>query len=315
MSTRCTDSGFNDWTPEQLPNLAGKTYLITGGNAGIGIEAAKMLATADANIIVACRNAEKAQQATEDVSVLGSGSCESVTIDLSSMASVRSAAAEVRERHQKLDGLINNAGIMQTPQTTTVDGFELQLATNHLGHFLLAGLLFDLVEQAAGRFVVISSIAHKFGTINFDDLLGTKNYSPTTAYSQSKLANLLFALELDRRLKANGASASCIACHPGYSATQLQDTGPKGLLNSLYKLMNPLLAQPAYRGAIPTVLAAAGREAVPGAYYGPQSMGEARGRVSDAIVSTRAQDLDVAARLWSVSEKLVQHAWFSKPAK
>jgi len=315
MSTRCTDSGFNDWTPEQLPNLAGKTYLITGGNAGIGIEAAKMLATADANIIVACRNAEKAQQATEDVSVLGSGSCESVTIDLSSMASVRSAAAEVRERHQKLDGLINNAGIMQTPQTTTVDGFELQLATNHLGHFLLAGLLFDLVEQAAGRFVVISSIAHKFGTINFDDLMGTKNYSPTTAYSQSKLANLLFALELDRRLKANGASASCIACHPGYSATQLQDTGPKGLLNSLYKLMNPLLAQPAYRGAIPTVLAAAGREAVPGAYYGPQSMGEARGRVSDAIVSTRAQDLDVAARLLSVSEKLVQHAWFSKPAK
>ena len=315
MSTRCTDSGFNDWTPEQLPNLAGKTYLITGGNAGIGIEAAKMLATADANIIVACRNAEKAQQAIEDVSVLGSGSCESVTIDLSSMASVRSAAAEVRERHQKLDGLINNAGIMQTPQTTTVDGFELQLATNHLGHFLLAGLLFDLVEKAAGRFVVISSIAHKFGTINFDDLMGTKNYSPTTAYSQSKLANLLFALELDRRLKANGASASCIACHPGYSATQLQDTGPKGLLNSLYKLMNPLLAQPAYRGAIPTVLAAAGREAVPGAYYGPQSMGEARGRVSDAIVATRAQDLDVAARLWSVSEKLVQHDWFSKPAK
>ena len=315
MSTRCTDSGFNDWTPEQLPNLAGKTYLITGGNAGIGIEAAKMLATADANIIVACRNAEKAQQAIEDVSVLGSGSCESVTIDLSSMASVRSAAAEVRERHQKLDGLINNAGIMQTPQTTTVDGFELQLATNHLGHFLLAGLLFDLVEKAAGRFVVISSIAHKFGTINFDDLMGTQNYSPTTAYSQSKLANLLFALELDRRLKAIGASASCIACHPGYSATQLQDTGPKGLLNSLYKLMNPLLAQPAYRGAIPTVLAAAGREAVPGAYYGPQSMGEARGRVSDAIVATRAQDLDVAARLWSVSEKLVQHDWFSKPAK
>ena len=315
MSTRCTDSGFNDWTPEQLPNLAGKTYLITGGNAGIGIEAAKMLATADANIIVACRNAEKAQQATEDVSVLGSGSCESVAIDLSSMASVRSAAAEVRERHQKLDGLINNAGIMQTPQTTTVDGFELQLATNHLGHFLLAGLLFDLVEKAAGRFVVISSIAHKFGTINFDDLMGTKNYSPTTAYSQSKLANLLFALELDRKLKAIGASASCIACHPGYSATQLQDTGPKGLLNSLYKLMNPLLAQPAYRGAIPTVLAAAGSEAVPGAYYGPQSMGEARGRVSDAIVAARAQDLDVAARLWSVSEKLVQHDWFSKPAK
>lgn len=311
MTLKQTDSGFKDWTPDQLPNLADKTYLITGGNAGIGIEAARFLAAADANIVVACRNADKGQQAVEEVSALGSGNVESLMLDLSSMTSVRSAAAEVLERYQKLDGLINNAGVMQTPETRTADGFELQLATNHLGHFLLAGLLFELVEKSAGRIVVVSSIAHKPGKIDFDDLMGQTNYSPSTAYTQSKLANLLFALELDRRLKTAGASASCIACHPGYSSTKLQSTGPKGLFNILYKVLNPLLAQPPEKGAIPTVLAAAGSEAVPGAYYGPQSLGEMRGPVSDANVAAQAQNEETAARLWTVSEELVQHKWLS----
>jgi len=309
MNAATVDGGFNDWTPSQLPNLTGNRYLITGGNSGIGLEAAKMLANAGADIVIGCRNPAKAQQAVAEIDTLGAGSTDSVTLDLSSLASVRTAAAEIHERYSKLDGLINNAGIMQTPQTTTVDGFELQLATNHLGHFLLAGLLMDLLENASGRIVVVSSIAHRFGEIHFDDLMLTENYSPMSAYSQSKLANLMFAIELDRRLRASGSSVSVIPCHPGYSATHLQSTGPKGFANVFYKLTNRLMAQPAYNGAIPTVLAAAGKEAIPGAYYGPQSMGEARGRVSDAKVAKRAQDDVAGARLWRESEKLVEHEW------
>ena len=309
MNARISNSGFSDWTPDKLPNLSGKTYLITGGNSGIGLEAAKMLAKVNANLIIGCRSAGKAEQAVAELTAIGSGTVGYILVDLSKLSSVRSAAAEIQQRDVALDGLIANAGIMQTPEMRTEEGFELQLATNHLGHFLLSGLLFDRVEQASGRIVVVSSIAHKFGAIDFDDLMLTGDYDSSRAYGQSKLANLLFAFELQRRLQASGSSVSCYACHPGYSATQLQDTGPKGFWNALYKLTNATMAQPAYNGAIPTVLAAAGPEAVPGAYYGPQSMLECRGRVSDATVAPQALDEDVAARLWAESEKLVGYEW------
>ncbi|MDJ1183677.1 oxidoreductase [Roseofilum casamattae] len=309
MNARISNSGFSDWTPDKLPNLSGKTYLITGGNSGIGLEAAKMLAKVNANLIIGCRSTGKAERAVAELAAIGSGTVDYILVDLSKMSSVRSAAADIQKRDVALDGLIANAGIMQTPETRTEDGFELQLATNHLGHFLLSGLLFDRVEQASGRIVVVSSIAHKFGAIAFDDLMLTQDYDSSRAYGQSKLANLLFAFELQRRLEAAGSSVSCYACHPGYSATQLQSTGPKGFWNVLYKLTNAIMAQPAYNGAIPTVLAAAGAEAVPGAYYGPQSMMEARGRVSDATVAPQALDEEVAARLWGESEKLVGYEW------
>ncbi|NEO86780.1 MAG: SDR family NAD(P)-dependent oxidoreductase [Spirulina sp. SIO3F2] len=309
QTTQRLNSGFSDWTPAQLPDLSGKTYLITGGNSGIGFEAAKMLASANANLIIACRNLVKAEQAIADLNPLGSGSIDSVQLDLSSLASVRTAATAVQQKYTQLDGLINNAGIMQTPETRTVDGFELQLATNHLGHFLLTGLLLDLVEQAAGRIVTVSSLAHKFGQMNFDDLMLTSDYEPSRAYGQSKLANLLFTFELDRKLKAAGSSVSCYACHPGYSNTHLQSTGPQGILNTIYKFTNRFLAQPPYNGAIPTVLAAAGLEAQPGGYYGPQAILECRGRVSDATVAPHAQDEVAAARLWQESETLVGYAW------
>ena len=311
MSKKIKDSGFRDWKPEQLFDLSGKLYLITGGNSGIGLEAAKILAKKNADIVIACRNPQKAQAAIEAIKPLGNGKVESVALDLSKLSSVRSAASEINQRYNKLDALINNAGIMQTPETRTEDGFELQLATNHLGHFLFSGLLFDLVEKANGRIVTVSSIAHKFGKINFDDLMYEKNYSPSIAYAQSKLANLLFALELDRRLVARDSSVKSIACHPGYSATALQSTGPKGLLNVIYKFTNRFMAQPPYKGAIPTVLAAAGKEALAGAYYGPQSMSEARGRVSDAEVRPQARDVEVATRLWEESEGLVGLEWFA----
>ncbi len=309
MSAKSASSGFRNWTPDRLPDLTDKIYLITGGNSGIGIEAAKMLAGAGADIAIACRNPAKAEQAVAEIDAVGEGRVESITLDLSSMDSIRSAAAECHQRYEKLDGLINNAGIMQTPQSKTADGFELQLGTNHLGHFLLAGLLFDLVEKAAGRVVIVSSIAHKFGKIHLDKLMLEKSYNPTVAYGQSKLANLMFALELDRRLKAAGSPVSCIACHPGYSATELQSTGPEGLLTMIYKLTNSIMAQSAYKGAIPTVLAAAGEEAVAGGYYGPNALGETQGRVSDASIARKARDEAVAAELWRESEKLVGYEW------
>ena len=226
-------------------------------------------------------------------------------LDLADLASIRRAAEDVGGRHDRIDGLINNAGIMQTPQRKTKDGFELQLGTNHLGHFLWTSLLMDRVEAAAGRVVVVASIAHKFGRIDLDDLMLEKSYTPTKSYSRTKLANVLFALELDRRLQEGGCKAVCIACHPGYSNTNLQSTGPTGLFNFIYKFTNPLLAQSSKAGAIPTVLAAAGVEAKRGAYYGPQGMGEARGRVSDALVADHAMDRGHWIGLWEASEALV----------
>jgi NAD(P)-dependent dehydrogenase (short-subunit alcohol dehydrogenase family) len=306
---KIADSGFTNWAPDRLPDLSGKIYLITGGNSGIGFDAARMLGAAGGDVVIACRNPAKAETAVAELEKTAKGKIETVALDLSDLSSVRKAADEVRGRYDKLDALINNAGIMQTPETRTVDGFELQLGTNHLGHFLFAGLLFDLVEKAAGRIVVVSSIAHKFGTIYRDDLMLEKSYSPTNAYGQSKLANIMFGLELDRRLKAKHSSVKAIVCHPGYSNTALQDTGPAGLLNFAYKFLNPLMAQPAEKGAIPTALAAAGSEAVSGAYYGPTGWGDTRGPVGDAFVARRALDEEMAHWLWEESEKLVDFEW------
>ena len=309
MSKKIMNSGFRDWTPDKLPDLQGKTYLITGGNSGIGFEAGKLLSNAGGNILVASRNQEKGKRAVEALKAGSDATIELVQLDLSDLNSVRKAAKQARKLTAKLDGLINNAGIMQTPPQKTADGFEMQLGTNHLGHFLLNGLLFDLVQNAGGRITTVSSIAHKFGRLYLDDLMMTDNYTPSLAYGQSKLANLMYALELDRRLKQAGSDVTSYACHPGYSDTSLQSTGPKGLLNSLYTVMNPLFAQSAKRGAIPTVLCAAGIEARSGGYYGPQSMGECRGRVSDALVASKAQNEADAAALWEQSEKLVNFSW------
>ena len=309
MPKKIAKSGFRNWKPSRLPDLSGKTYLITGGNSGIGFEAAKHLGKAGGNIIIAARNSKKAEQAVEALKPRVTGSVEQVTLDLADLSSVRAAAEEIRERFPQLDALITTAGIMQTPELQTADGFEMQIGTNHLGHFLLNGLLFNLVEKASGRIVTVSSLAHRFGRMFFDDLMMTDNYSPTQAYGQSKLANMLYALELDRRLNAAGSSVTSYACHPGYSDTSLQSTGPTGLWNGIYKITNKLMAQPADKGAIPTVLCAAGTEAKPGAYYGPTGMSEMRGPVSDARVSGKALNEADAKNLWAQSEALVGFSW------
>lgn len=309
MQERLKNSGFSDWTPDRLPSLEGKTYFITGGNSGIGLEAAKMLVAAGGDVIITSRSLDKGHKAASEASRTGSGNVSVVQLDLTDMASIKAAAHDVRTHTDKLDGHINNAGIMQTPQGKTKDGFETQLGTNHLGHFLLTGLMFDLVKKASVRIVTVSSIAHKYGRINFTDLMLSENYSPTRAYTQSKLANLMFALELDRRLTAAGSTVTSFACHPGYSNTALQSTGPTGPLKAIYTLTNKLMAQPSFNGAIPTVLCAAGEEAQPGGYYGPQKMNDARGPVSDAKVTATARNEKVAARLWEESEKLVGFEW------
>jgi NAD(P)-dependent dehydrogenase (short-subunit alcohol dehydrogenase family) len=298
-----------NWTPDRLPPLEGRSYIITGGNSGIGLEAAIMLARAGASVTLACRNPDKAAAAAQRILSETGAEPGVVILDLASMASIRRAAEEVRTSHSKIDGLINNAGIMQTPELKTEDGFELQLGSNHLGHFLWTGLLLDRVQAASGRIVTVSSVAHKYGEIHLDDLMLEQGYSPTIAYCQSKLANLMFALELQRRLAAKGSQASSIACHPGYSGTALQSTGPTGFLNFIYKITNALLAQPAEKGAIPTVLAAAGEEAQSGGYYGPTGWQDAGGPVGDASIAGRALKEDVAAALWEKSEALVGLRW------
>lgn len=305
MPKHVVNSGIRDWKPSQLPDLVGKHFVITGANSGIGYQAARLLGEAGADLTLACRSMDKAETARANLSGSVRGAIDLVQLDLSDLASVRTAAKDVRGRLDRIDGLVNNAGIMQTPQTLTRDGFDLQMGANHLGHFLWTALLIDLVEAAKGRVVAISSIAHKFGTLDFDDLMTSKDYDPSRAYFRSKLANLIFAFELDRRLKEAGSDAIAIACHPGYSSTNLQSTGPTGMMSVLYKVLNPLLAQSQEAGAIPTVLAAAGSEAKRGAYYGPQRMQEARGPVGDALVADHALDKQSWARLWQMSEELV----------
>lgn len=306
------DSGFEDWSPARLDDLTGKTYFITGANSGVGFEAAKILRAANANILVGARNEGRGRGAVSRLEGgAGSGTVEFIKIDLADIASIRAATNAVRAATDGLDAIVNNAGIMQTPEQKTADGFEMQFGTNHLGHFLMNSLLIDLVADRLGRIVPVSSIAHKPpAKIHFDDIMFTEKYSPTLAYGQSKLANLVYGMELQRRLEAAGSSVSSITCHPGYSATNLQSTGPTGIWEKVYKFTNAAFAQPAERGSEPLVLSAAGNEARPGGYYGPVGFGGARGKISDSDVAGNfATDPVVGEELWKVSEELLGITW------
>lgn len=304
-------STVSNWKVDQLGDLAGRTYLITGGNSGIGTEAAAHLHRANADVIITSRDVAKGEAAASRVSALpGSGTVTVVQLDLAALDSVRSANEQIRTHTDGLDAVINNAGIMQTPQQQTADGFELQFGTNHLGHFMLNHLVFDLVGARSGRVVPVSSIAHRSAPgINFDDPMYTDDYSPTTSYCQSKLANLMYGLELARRLDDAGSEVISVSAHPGYSATNLQSTGPTGLFKAVYKISNKLMAQSAADGAVPEVLAAAGNEARNGAYYGPTRFGDMRGPVGDSRISDAAKDPQAGARLWSLSEELLDIEW------
>jgi len=298
------------WTLDQLEDLKGRTYLVTGANSGIGYHAAAHLRRANADVIVAARSPERGRQAVEALQAQQSdGVVELLALDLADTASIRAANTALRDLTDGLDAVVNNAGIMQTPQQQTADGFEMQFGTNHLGHFLLNQLIFDLVAARSGRIVVVSSIVHhRARGIDFDDPMLTRRYSPERAYFQSKLANLMYGLELARRLAAAGSPVICTGAHPGYSDTNLQSTGPTGVRKLVYRFTN-LFAQPPAAGAVPEVLAAAGAEAANGGYYGPTGIGEARGPVGTARINPAAQDRDGARRLWDLSEELLDIQW------
>lgn len=298
---------ITDWKLKSLSDLNGKRYLITGGNSGVGYETAAHLRRANADVLIACRSAEKGGEAVSKLrQISGAGSVTLVPLDLASMESVHKANDFIRAQVDSLDGVVNNAGIMAPPQQTTLDGFELQFATNHLGHFLLNALIFDLVRARAGRIVPVSSMVHRMASgINFDDPMFTRKYSASDAYSQSKLANLMYGIELARRLEAARSPVISVSAHPGYSATNLQSTGPTGLMKQIWAVMNVVAALHPREGALGEVLAVAGNEARNGRYYGPHRFGDSRGPIGDSTISDAAKDPVAAKKLWSLSEKLL----------
>jgi len=296
------------WSERDIPDQTGRVVLITGANSGIGWDAARALAEHGARVVLACRTRAKAEEARDRILERAPGATiDLVDLDLSSLASVREAAAKVNRDYERLDVVVNNAGIMAVPNQRTADGFEMQFGTNHLGHFAFTGLVLPRLRSVDGsRIVNVSSGAHKFGKIDFDDLNWEQQYSPWRAYGQSKLANLLFTYELQRRLVAAGVPTITVACHPGGSRTNLGTT-PAGLKGRLMEMVRPainLFMQPADMGALPTERAAVDPGVRGGEYYGPDGLAEQRGHPVLVDSNDRSKDLAVAARLWSVSEEL-----------
>jgi NAD(P)-dependent dehydrogenase (short-subunit alcohol dehydrogenase family) len=301
---------MSGWTADDIPDLTGKTIIVTGGNSGIGYEAALQLARKGANVVLACRDPGRAGDAAERIrSGFSAASVGVMALDLASLASVRSFAEEFSHRHARLDVLCNNAGVMALPYRRTEDGFEMQLGTNHLGHFALTGLLLErLLSTEGARVVNVSSTAHRMGKMRFDDLQSERGYGKWRAYGQSKLANLLFTYELQRRLAAAGADAISVACHPGYAATNLQLAGPRmqgsSMLERMSSLANALFAQSAAMGALPTLYAATAPDVCGGDYIGPDGFGETWGHPKKVGSNARSRNGSDAARLWEISEEL-----------
>jgi NAD(P)-dependent dehydrogenase (short-subunit alcohol dehydrogenase family) len=265
-----------------------------------------MLAQKGAHVVMTARNRIKGEAAVARIGQdVPGASLELRTLDLADLDSVRAFAEGLHEDGVGVDVLINNAGVMMAPQGTTRQGFEVQFGTNHLGHFALTGLLLDLLAAGSDpRVVTVSSTFHKQGRIDFDDLMRTKAYNPTAAYAQSKLANLLFGLELHRRLSAAGSPVRSLMAHPGYSNTNLQFAGPTGWRKAILHIGNPLFAQKAEIGVLPEVRAAVAADVQGGQYYGSPKLMETRGYPELVQPSRRAQDPEMAARLWEESEKL-----------
>ena len=289
------------WTAEQIPDQSGRTAVVTGANSGLGLSTARELARAGAHVVLACRNLEKGEAALQEV---GSGA-ELEQLDLASLESVKAFAERFLASHDGLDLLINNAGLMAPPRGVTADGFELQFGTNVLGHFALTGRLLRALEgREDGRVVTLSSGAHKIGRINFDDLQSERRYSRWRAYGQSKLGDLMLALELDRRLRAAGSTVRSIGAHPGYAATNLQSTAPPALDRAVMAVSNRLLAQSGDMGALPTLYAATYPGLEGGTYIGPDGFMEQRGHPEPVTPSKAARNEENARRLWDVCEEL-----------
>jgi len=289
-----------------IPSQFGKTAIVTGATGGLGYETALALARAGADVILTGRDERKGQSAIEKIGreVLGA-KIAFESLDLANLAAIAAFAERIQAR-PSLDLLINNAGVMALPRRqVTADGFEMQLGTNHLGHFALTARLLPLLRLAsAPRVVSVSSLAHRTGSIDFGDLQGERHYSPWKAYGQSKLACLMFALELQRRSDAAGWKVTSIAAHPGFARTNLFSSGPGGLLSMATDVAAPFFGHSAADGARPILFAATSPEAKPGSHYGPGGFSELRGSPARALIMPQARDTAAAARLWEVSAKL-----------
>ena len=290
------------WTAADVPDQTGRVALVTGANSGLGLVTATVLAQRGATVVLACRNPAQAQAAAVRIG----GRTELLELDLASLDSVRAAAEEVRKRHDRLDLLINNAGVMFPPHQRTADGFELQFGTNHLGHFALTGLLLDLLRDVPGaRVVVLGSLGHRWARhgINFADLQSERHYNRVEAYGQSKLANLMFMYALLRRLTVSGARTTALGAHPGASSTGLTRYLPAALRGAERVVVAPLVQSPE-RGALSTLRAATDPRAMGGHYYGPDGPFEMRGWPVLKSTSVPAHDEAAQERLWTVSEQL-----------
>ncbi len=295
------------WTLDNAPSQDGRVAIVTGANSGLGFETALGLAKKGAHVILACRNQAKGQAALAAArSENPRGTLELMPLDLAELASVRRFAAAFLEKHARLDLLVNNAGVMACAKKETADGFEFQLGTNHLGHFALTGLLLErLLETEGSRIVNVSSSAHWFGHVNLDDLMGDDAYSRWGAYGQSKLANLLFTYELQRRLEARGATTQSLSAHPGWTATNLQALPDAGWFErTTTKVGNCLLAQDAEMGALPQLFAAVAPEAKGGDFFAPAKFRQMRGYPVKVASNERSHDVDKARGLWELSEEL-----------
>jgi NAD(P)-dependent dehydrogenase (short-subunit alcohol dehydrogenase family) len=294
------------WTAERIPDQSGRLAVVTGANSGLGLVTAQELARAGARVVLACRNVEKGEAARDAIARAAPGTqLELEELDLAGLDSVRAFAERFRAAHDGLDLLINNAGVMAPPRRQTADGFELQFGTNHLGHFALSAHLIGAMEgRADARVVTLSSGVHRFGRIAFDNLGGERHYFRWRAYGQSKLANLLFALELDRRLRAAGSTVKSLAAHPGWAATNLQYAAAPRFDQAVMWVGNHVIAQSDEMGALPTLYAATEPGLEGGTYVGPDGILEQRGHPERVSMSGAARDEEVAQRLWEVSEEM-----------
>jgi NAD(P)-dependent dehydrogenase (short-subunit alcohol dehydrogenase family) len=289
------------WTERDIPDQRGRVAVVTGANTGLGFETARALAARGATVVLAVRDVEKGKKAAARIA----GDVGVQALDLTSLESVRDASAELHAKHASIDLLINNAGVMIPPKQTTRDGFELQFGTNHLGHFALTGLLLDLLLPVPGsRVVTVSSIAHRTGgaAIHFDDLQWDRSYDRSAAYAQSKLANLLFTYELQRRLAPQGTTIS-VAAHPGLASTELVRDIPAAF-RLIAPVLGALVSQSAAGGALPSLRAATDPAVLGGQYYGPDGRGELRGNPRVVVSSPQSYEETLQQRLWTVSEEL-----------
>ena len=299
------------WTAEHIPDLSGRVFVVTGATSGLGRVTAQALAGRGGRVVLAVRDEEKGRRVVAETTARQPGAALEVRrLDLADLDSVRRFADALHADHPQVDVLVNNAGVMAPPRSLSAQGHELQFAANHLGHFALTGLLLDLLTAGTDpRVVTVTSANHRLGRLHFDDIDGERRYAPMRFYNQSKFANAVFGCEFQRRLTAAGSPVRSLLAHPGYAATNLQTSGPVGLVKVLFGRVLTPFAQPAERGALPQLYAATVRDVEGGAFLGPDGPAELRGGPTRVRLSRAATDPETGRRLWDLSEQLTGVAY------